>query len=191
MKNTNFNELALKAYESAKARGFHEVTHTDSHYIMLVACELAEAVEADRCGRRADRKSYDFLSKEYGDTLISHLFEMHIKDSVEDELADAVIRLLDYIGMKGIAIPDWDISEPVINAILDMTFRDGWKHYQTFAERVFVACVGNIEMAKELPESTIYSIFAIAGLYDIDLMWFIREKMKYNEQRERLHGKGY
>ena len=94
MKDTNFNELSKKAYENAKAKGFHDVQITDAHCIMLVACELAEAVEADRVGRRADRKTYNFLLQEYGEELEKHLFEMHIKDTLEDELADAVIRLL-------------------------------------------------------------------------------------------------
>ena len=47
MKNTDFNLLAKKAYENAKAKGFHDEKHTDGHCLMLVMCELAEAVEAD------------------------------------------------------------------------------------------------------------------------------------------------
>ena len=74
MENTNFNELAFKAYESAKARGFHKEKYSDSHYIMLVACELAEAVEADRKNSRADRKTYNFLLQEYGEVVEKHFF---------------------------------------------------------------------------------------------------------------------
>ena len=48
MKDVNLNELAKKAFESAKAKGFHDEKHTDGHWLMLVMCELAEAVEADR-----------------------------------------------------------------------------------------------------------------------------------------------
>ena len=54
MKNMNLNELAKKAYENAKKKGFHDEKHTDGHWLMLVMCERAEAVEADRCGKRAD-----------------------------------------------------------------------------------------------------------------------------------------
>ena len=45
----NFNELAKKAFENAKAKGFHDEKHTEAHWIMLVACELAEAVTDDPC----------------------------------------------------------------------------------------------------------------------------------------------
>lgn len=106
MKEVNFNELARKAFENARQKGFHDVSYTDMHYLMLVVCELAEAVEADRNGKRAERKEYERLVNECEEILRPHLFEMYIKDTVEDELADAVIRLLDYAGMKGLRIPE-------------------------------------------------------------------------------------
>lgn len=193
MKNTDFNLLAKKAFESAKKRGFYNEKHTDAHYIMLILCELAEAVEADRFGKRADRKTYEFLSQDYGDVLKPHLFEMHIKDTVEDEFADAVVYLLSYVGMKGFKIHDDYITEENIERTLNSTFRtDDWSDLKTFAERVYVTCVNNLTtMGTDLPEATIYSIFAVAKLYGIDLMWFVREKMKYNDLREFLHGKAY
>ena len=61
MKNTDFNELSKRAFENAKAKGFHDKPLTDAHCIMLVACELAEAVEADRMGRIAKLKEYKTL----------------------------------------------------------------------------------------------------------------------------------
>ena len=193
MKNTDFNKLAKEVYEKAKGKGFYNEKNTDGHYIMLILCELAEAVEADRSGKRADRKTYEFLSQDYGDVLKPHLFEMHIKDTVEDEFADAVIYLLSYVGLKGFTIQDEYITEENIERTLNSTFRTKeWEDLKTFAERVYVSCVNNLtSMGAEIPEAVIYSIFAIAKLYEIDLMWFVREKMKYNDQREFLHGKAY
>ena len=34
-------------------------------------------------------------------------------------------------------------------------------------------------------------VFGLAQRCDIELMWFVNEKMKYNETREVLHGKEY
>lgn len=34
-------------------------------------------------------------------------------------------------------------------------------------------------------------VFGLARRLGIDLIWFVREKMKYNETRELLHGKSY
>lgn len=193
MKNTDFNKLAKEAFESAKKRGFHNEKHTDAHYIMLILSELAEAVEANRCGRRADRKEYERLVANCEERVKPCLFDIHIKDSVEDEFADAVIRLLDYIGMKGFEIPSDYLTEENIERTLNSTFRtDDWSDLKTFAERILVTCANNVlRMGNEYPEATIYSIFAIAKLYEIDLMWFVREKMKYNDQREFRHGKAY
>ena len=189
MKNTYFNLLAKKAFENAKEKGFHEKPKTDAHWLMLVACELAEAVEADRMGRRSDKRTYNFLLQEYGEPLAKHLFEMHIKDTVEDELADAVIRLLDFAGMKGFDIPENYITEEQIKNEADEVKE--WMINKTFADVVFTSCLVNIESAKEIPEALMYAIFVVAELYDIDLMWHIKEKMMYNETREMLHGKFY
>ena len=189
MKNTDFNLLAKKAFDNAKAKGFHDKPHTDAHCLMLVACELAEAVEADREGRRSDRRTYNFLLQEYGEPLEKHLFEKHIKDTVEDELADAVIRLLDFAGMKGFDIPENYITEEQIKNEADEVKE--WMINKTFADVVFTSCLVNIESAKENPETLIYAIFVVAELYGIDLIWHIKEKMIYNETREMLHGKSY
>lgn len=189
MKNTDFNLLAKKAFENAREKGFHEKPKTDAHWLMLVACELAEAVEADREGRRSDRRTYNFLLQEYGEPLAKHLFEMHIKDTVEDELADAVIRLLDFVGVKGYDIPENYITEEQIKD--EAAEVKEWMLNKSFADVVFTSCLVNIESAKEIPEALMYAIFVVAELYDIDLMWHIKEKMMYNETREMLHGKSY
>ena len=189
MKNTDFNLLAKKAFENAMEKGFHEKPKTDAHWLMLVACELAEAVEADREGRRSDRRTYNFLLQEYGETLAKHLFEMHVKDTVEDELADAVIRLLDFVGVKGYDIPENYITEEQIKD--EAAEVKEWMLNKSFADVVFTSCLVNIESAKEIPEALMYAIFVVAELYDIDLMWHIKEKMMYNETREMLHGKSY
>ena len=189
MKNTDFNLLAKKAYENAKAKGFHDEKHTDGHCLMLVMCELAEAVEADREGRRSDGRTYNFLLQEYGEPLEKHLFETHIKDTVEDELADAVMRLLDFVGMKGFDIPENYITEEQIKNEADEV--KGWMINKTFADVVFTSCLVNIESAMEIPEDMIYSIFVVAELYNIGLLWHIEEKMRYNQLREYKHGKSY
>lgn len=193
MENTSFNELAKRAFESAKAKGFHDVEHEDGHWLMLVVCELAEAVEADRDGRRADRQTYDFLLADYGKQLRRHLFEMHIKDTVEDELADAAIRMLDFLGMKGYEIPDDYITKENIKMTLNSTYlSEEWKGIKTFTGRVLMSGVGTVvRMGDCAPDAVLYSVFSIAELYGIDLMWYVKEKMWYNEHREYMHGKKY
>ena len=193
MKEVNFNELARKAFENARQKGFHDVSYTDMHYLMLVVCELAEAVEADRNGKRAEKKEYERLVNECEEILRPHLFEMYIKDTVEDELADAVIRLLDYAGMKGLRIPEDFVTKENLELTMNSCWGKSLRYFlRTFAERVYARCINELyESGKDNPENVVYNIFVIAELYEIDLIWFIREKMKYNETREVLHGKSY
>ena len=193
MKEVNFNELARKAFENARQKGFHDVSYTDMHYLMLVVCELAEAVEADRNGKRAERKEYERLVNECEELLRPHLFEMYIKDTVEDELADAVIRLLDYAGMRGLRIPEDFVTKENLELTMNSCWGKSLRYFlRTFAERVYARCINELyESGKDNPENVVYNIFVIAELYEIDLIWFIREKMKYNETREVLHGKSY
>ena len=191
MKNIDFNALAKEAYESAKERGFHTEKHTDGHWYMLVVCELAEAVEADRKGRWVEnRKEYERLKGICDESVHAHLFEIHIKDTVEDELADAVIRLLDYAGMDGV-----DIGKRMNEVFDDEEFED-YKGYETLKkdDRVFTEKVYEIIqtfMFDSYIEFFLIDIFRLAKGYNVDLMWFIREKMEYNKQRAYLHGKAY
>lgn len=183
MKNTDFNELAKRAFENARAKGFHDVEHMDGHWLMLVVCELAEAIEADRSGRRADRKEYERLVGACEERVKPCLFELYIKDSVEDELADAVIRLLDFMGLKKIDVEKRfskiEFDEEVVNSGKKMSF----------AAQVY----GIVSMLcfDEYVEYTMSDVFRLAHRHDIDLMWFVNEKMRYNETREVLHGKAY
>lgn len=189
MKNIDFNELSKRVFENAKAKGFHDKHLTDAHCMMLIACELAEAVEADRMGRKANLKEYKTLFYNIEERLWPVLFRMYIKDTVEDELADAVIRLLDYVGYKGLEIPEGYITIEQIKREAEEVKE--WMENKSFADVIFTSCLVNIESAKEIPETLMYAIFVVAELYGIDLMWHIEEKMKYNEYREHLHGKKY
>ena len=67
---------------------------------MLVTSELGEALEAHRKGRFAEFEQAETnvrLGGEWGAN-----FKAHIKDTFEDEIADAVIRLLDLSAGLGI-----------------------------------------------------------------------------------------
>ena len=44
------NELRDRAYQCAKAHGFHDKEHHDSHWLALIMSEVGEAINADRKG---------------------------------------------------------------------------------------------------------------------------------------------
>ena len=90
---TDLNKLRDRAYSIAKAHGFHEKEISDETYLMLIITEISEAVNADRKGINADIEVFKSLEISQSDNWEWN-FKYCIKDSVEDELADVVIRLL-------------------------------------------------------------------------------------------------
>lgn len=96
MGNLTLKELGRRAFETAKAKGFHDEPIDIPRALMLTVSELAEALEADRKNKRADLSA--FFDKEPCEIFpFREKFEVHVKDTFEDELADATIRLLDLI----------------------------------------------------------------------------------------------
>ena len=99
----NLNELRDKAYKCAVTHGWHEEEYSNEHFLCLVISELMEAVEADRVGNYADIEAFE--KNEMRKLDFRENFERYIKDTVQDELADACIRLLDLAGLR-----DLDLS---------------------------------------------------------------------------------
>lgn len=97
------NGSAYVIFQNNKMKGFWNNERNVGELLMLVVTELGEAMEAHREGRFARWEDWEngyshqenLEQKKAG-------FELHIKDKFEDEIADAVIRLLDLSAGLGI-----------------------------------------------------------------------------------------
>ena len=103
------NELRDEIHENAKNKGFWDSPRETGTLLMLCVSELAEAMEADRVGKHSYTTGIDELIKAgytCDDSPVSYksYFELDVKDTFEDELADTIIRILDLCGAKGIDI---------------------------------------------------------------------------------------
>lgn len=176
----NLNELRDKAYQCAIAHGWHEEEHSNEHWLCLIISELMEAVQSDRIGKRAGRKEFESFP--------SHIsFNLFIKDSVEDELADAVIRLLDLAGLRGI---DLNLAMKDLNNNID-DMSEACKD-ETFIESIYAISTlpARYDGLYDFPTTVndmIMSVFELAKYIGIDLLWHIEQKMKYNELRPYKH----
>lgn len=99
---SGMNQTAQHILENNKAKGFWDKDRNVGELLMLVTSELGEAMEAHRKGKFADWETYKQQTDE--DSMDNQLFATHIKDTFEDEIADAIIRLLDMAAGLGIDI---------------------------------------------------------------------------------------
>lgn len=193
--NIDWNTLRDRAYECAKAHGWHEKEHDVKHYLMLIITEIAEVVNADRKNRYADAAKFEEwqgnnvpLSEETRTRRFNEDFEAYIKDTVEDELADIVIRCLDLAGLYKADLAELDKVFKAKN--ISEAFN---VQYDNFISTAYQLCA--IATLKEnlsiIIIGIIYGTCMLAKKLNIDIIWHIEQKMKYNETREYKHGKRY
>ena len=184
-------ELIKRAYSIAATHGFHEVDRSNAHFMMLVVSEIGEMVEADRKSRRV---------KLHGDDLDNTLrfndfaptFECFVKDTLEDELADVVIRICDFLGTRHI--------EPLI--LEKTSTSDDWAKLWG-KDSINEQCYGLTKIITRIDEDTsaddisrllgasLAWCFDFADFHKFDLLWHVEQKMRFNETRSIRHGKNY
>lgn len=188
-KRPDLNILSRDVFEANKAKGFHNENNNDAHYLMLVITELSEAVEAHRKGKFADTNTYKRCiedSENLGYDCMEYklcVFKHHIKDTLEDELADAIIRLLDLAGLRKYVFRDAILTSEIV------------KKEITFTENIFEICKSLIYYKYSMIERIYFSILNIEFLskeiMGIDIWEHVELKLWYNTTREKMHGKKY
>lgn len=187
------NELRDKAYQNAVAHGWHEEDKSDSHWLCLVISELMEAVEADRKGKHSDIDNYNrYINGMTIETNTERPFmvayDMFIKDSVEEELADVCIRIFDLAGLRNVDLSS--VSLPISNSAEHINCRKAL----TFTEwcydvtRVIARYDKNNYPIGYLFVGILQEMCCISEIIGFDLLWHIEQKMKYNELRPYKHG---
>lgn len=186
----NIEHYAQKAHEAAKAKGWWDEPSSIPTLKALIISELCEALEADRIGKHANVVYFKDRIKKIKESIISSpqeqiltqhyktLFKSHIKDSVEDELADAAIRVLDVLG--------W--NKKFFDGFTALPYLD----HEQFSENIYdiISEVVESRGAMFLSKPLRY-IEALAESLNIDLIWHIEAKLRYNELRGHKHGKSY
>lgn len=174
----NLNELRNQAYRNAVVHGWHEENLSDEHFLCLVISELMEAVEADRKGSHADIEAFN----KYCDRIdFKENFERQIKGTVEEELADACIRLLDLAGLRNCELLYMD-SIYIDNKMSFTEFSYSLCSFLTNQDKSQNGWLG-LHISCSLGR-----IFSWCKHDKIDIFWHIKQKMKYNELRPYKHG---
>lgn len=189
-KETDWQQLCVKQHEAMKEKGFWDVPMRKQKALVLIMSEVMEAVEADRKGRLADKAAYlhdltEELDPEldpiFIDSTMIAPFRDHIKDTLEDEIADACLRICDLAGSKGMALGG--------NIEFGATFKGA--EVTDYAWHICKCLTDDMSTLFDRLNEALSALVHLADSLDIDLAWHIEEKMKYNARRPKRHGKKY
>lgn len=169
----DLNKIIKQAHHMAVKNGFWKKDQCYERLAMLVITDLGKAIDAERHGNHAKLEKYNDARTNiiFGSETEKRkqAFELFIKDTMEDELADACIRLMDMLGMYEKTI----IIEGMFTVNAD----------KPLCEFCFYVSEVLILGERSALEKALGMIFAYAKHNNIDIEWHIMEKMAYNEQR--------
>lgn len=187
--------LAKEAHAISKDHGFWENPPSVERSVNLMHSEVSELLEDLRDGKAITL--FEFLPPAEGQTLGKPVGPV-------SELADVVIRLLDFAGAHGLSLHgNVDFSTFAKNGDVDGWISDMHKsltrivaEHHDFPVSLDLARVPAMReawrarMAKPVFTS-ICIVFACAEAHGIDLLDAIRVKMAFNKSRPRKHGKAF
>lgn len=182
-------EAIKEAHECAKEHGFHNPSPPIPTLLALIITELSEAIEANRkkdfCG--LDPSGYIFDPNLPIDEFRA-FYESNVRDTFENELAGACIRIFDLAGLLNAVIenPQTQLLEPNIPGnIMEAMCQIGFAYIV-----IQNKCIKSDTIDFRL-SCCLGIIFAIAKKLNIDLWAHIEMAMRFNRLREYKHGKKY
>lgn len=111
------NELSEKIHEVNVTNGFYESKKNIGEMIALIHSEVSEALEADRKDRFTGPESITSILDIDDDVDFKAQFNKSVKDSFEDELADAMIRIMDLAAYMQIDLESHIIAKVRFNSL--------------------------------------------------------------------------
>lgn len=194
-------DLQQGVYEANKAKGFWDDAErrNKGEAIALLVSETYESLEGHRKGRDFNawepvvlstiRTSLSFVDLDNENQVQQYksVFERYVKDTWQDELADAVIRLLDYTGGFGIKlIAD---NRAAIRQVLPKNFGEAILQIN---ERILNVFFSKSEEWRIKGWSYVLDdLYYLAQREGCNLYQHVIWKLKYNTMREHKHGKKY
>jgi len=193
METEKLNKLSARIYSWATKQGFWTSDVTINHSMALVITEIAEVIEADRNGRHADPEGFEkkIFTLDAGDPDYQAkwiaAFKDHLKDSVEDEMADTVIRILDIGGHMRLR---WD----------KITASNYFREFRSFdmCENALALIVGFTNTKFVIQRRMLWAVLYVFKWFkslrqndDHGLLWYIDRKMDFNATRPKKNGKKY
>ena len=195
------NELALTIHEINIEKGFWKKGQTDcdnTRIKLLVVSELFECFEAHRKGKTVD----DYELHGVNELFVNYInfpnefatkanfvrnFELHVKDTIEDEIADTMIRLLDYAAFLKVDFEKLKTPKIIANRYFSGDFIIDIN--SLIDSSLFLLQGENLKLYNILV--CYQNIVDFAAAHLINLPMNIKLKIAYNRTRDKMHGKKY
>lgn len=193
MEEQELKKYAGRIFTAARNKGFQPGDVSIYHMLALIVAEVGEVIDADRNGRRANVESFENViagidwGKDGAQRTWVWSFKHAIKDSIEDEMADVVILLLELAQRIG-----HDFDRPFV-----ARYRRNFTDFDT-CENAFALMKGIVNPGIALQHRVRWAIEFVFAWHDslpnkrgTDLRWYIDRKIEYNATRPPKNGKRY
>ena len=195
-----FNNLIKEAHDNAVSHGFYDGVSMNPAEIrqrqMLIVCEIAEAMEADRKKRwLIDQETLFSELRNIVDGLsecddFNSYYNLFVKGCVEEELADICIRCFDMLAFMDAKI---EFIDETFGHVKSHQYKDDGL-LTTFSD----LCHKLTSLIMPCHEASctdiylpVYFLFYWCDYNVIDLLTHIIAKMMYNTNIPYKHGKAY
>ena len=180
----NTAQLIETCHNAAKSKGFWEKERNMQEAFALILSELYEALDAHRKGKFACKK-IDYPSLD--NPIFEDLFILRIKDTLQDELADVLIRIFDFCG--GFKMDIFQLNNP---SQIDSYFQNATNIGEKILRLTYVTSSAYYAQGSFVAVQKMYNnVIALCQELEIDIETHINLKLAYNATRAKLHGKNY
>lgn len=164
-----------ETWRIAKANGrFKDPQQDRGELVMLMITELGECCNAHRYGYTISKGMPQLLNVVPFYEDFAKLYENHVKDKVEDEIADVVIRILNYCKFTTATLYDREYRKESTGNFAHDLLRINWYIMQAYHEQDLRTTTG---------KDWGYALAAIASFCDhwkIDVIQHIDWKLRYS-----------
>lgn len=189
----NIHTLIEASHELGKDRGFWKSDKDLREEMLYIFSNVGDIAKAFKKGRRADWTSHERDS--IGNSVKKEIYELYIKDSFEDEIANVILRITDLIGGKKIDIVDvhpW--IKPYEDTHLNYFFinvkprEEFYENVSHWLNEALAACMFSADKDQDYGFSHIlFHLGSLIEFYDIDIERHLIKKMEYNRLRPILY----